>query len=139
LAKLDRKRAKKGSNADWVNPHHPEAGITKLKDGRAHLAYKAEHAVDLETGAVVAVTVATGDAGDTETMLETLPQAGEHIAAIAGATNHPEAGERVHAEGPREGGHRQGTSQQRHAAGVGGSRSSNLYLGTGSWTASLAG
>ncbi len=48
-----------------------------MKDGRTHLAYKAEHAVDLETGAVVAVTVATGDAGDTATMLETLPQAGE--------------------------------------------------------------
>src|SRR5215469_8785417 len=56
----------------------PEAGITKMKDGRTHLAYKAEHAVDLETGAVVAVTVATGEAGDTETMLETLPQAGEN-------------------------------------------------------------
>src|SRR5216684_2200365 len=68
LAKLDRKRAKKGSNKDWVNPHDPEAGITKLKDGRTHLAYKAEHAVDLETGTVVAVTVATGDAGDTETL-----------------------------------------------------------------------
>src|SRR5438105_6650348 len=72
LAKLDRKRAHKGSNEDWVNPHDPEAGITKLKDGRTHLAYKAEHAVDLETGAVVAVTVATGDAGDTATILETL-------------------------------------------------------------------
>lgn len=102
LAKLDRKRARKGSNADWVNPHDPEAGITKLKDGRTHLAYKAEHAVDLETGAVVAVTVATGDVGDTVTMLETLPQAGEHIAEVAYATNNEEVGERVHPEGPRE-------------------------------------
>jgi len=102
LAKLDRKRARKGSNEDWVNPHDPEAGITKLKDGRTHLAYKAEHAVDLETGAVVAVTVATGDAGDTATILETLPQAGEHIAEVACATNHEGVGERVHAEGPRE-------------------------------------
>jgi len=66
LAKLDRKRVKKGSNEDWVNPHDPEAGITKMKDGRTHLAYKAEHAVDLETGAVVAVTVATGDVGGHE-------------------------------------------------------------------------
>src|SRR5438552_18581330 len=71
LAKLDRKRARKGSNEDWVNPHDPEAHITKMKDGRTHLAYKAEHAVDLETGAVVAVTVAAGDAGDTATILET--------------------------------------------------------------------
>jgi len=102
LAKLDRKRAKKGSNADWVNPHDPEAGITKLKDGRTHLAYKAEHAVDLETGAVVAVTVATGDAGDTATILETLAQAGEHIAEVACVTNHEGVGERVQAEGPRE-------------------------------------
>src|SRR5438128_1644934 len=102
LAKLDRKRAKKGSNDDWVNPHDPEAEITQLKDGRTHLAYKAEHAVDLETGAVVAVTVGGGAAGDTETILETLPQAGEHIAEVACATNNEEVGERVHPEGPIE-------------------------------------
>src|SRR2546426_2821913 len=102
LAVLDRKRAQKGSNEDWVNPHDPEAGITKLKDGRTHLAYKAEHAVDLETGAVVAVTVATGDAGDTATILETLPQAGEHIAEVACTTNNEEEGERVHPQGPVE-------------------------------------
>jgi transposase len=102
LAKLDRKRAKKGSNDDWVNPHDPEAEITQMKDGRTHLAYKAEHAVDLATGAVVAVTVAGGAAGDTETILETLPQAGEHIAEVAATTNNEEVGERVHPEGPRE-------------------------------------
>ena len=102
MAKLDGKRAKKGSNDDWVNPHDPEAGITKMKDGRTHLAYKAEHAVDLETGAVVAVTVATGDAGDSETILETLPQAGEHITEVAATTNNEEVGERVHPEGPVE-------------------------------------
>jgi transposase len=102
LAKLDRKRAKKGSNEEWVNPHDREAEITKMKDGRTHLAYKAEHAVDLETGAVVAVTLASGAAGDSETMLETLPLAGEHIAEVACTTNHEEAGERVQAEGPQE-------------------------------------
>ena len=102
LAKLDRKRARKGSNEDWVNPHDPEAHITKMKDGRTHLAYKAEHAVDLETGAVVAVTVAAGDAGDTATILETWPQAGEHIAQVACATNDEKVGERVHPEGPVE-------------------------------------
>ena len=102
LAKLDRRRARKGSNEDWVNPHDPEARITKLKDGRTHLAHKAEHAVDLETGAVVAVTVAAGDAGDTATILKTLPQAGEHIAEVACATNNEKVGERVHPEGPVE-------------------------------------
>ena len=59
LAKLDRKRPKKGSNDDWVNPNDPDAKITKMKDGRTHLAHKAEHAVDLDTGAVVAVTLST--------------------------------------------------------------------------------
>ena len=53
LAKLDRKRPKKGSNQDWVHPHDPEARITKMKDGRTHLAHKLEHAVDMETGAIV--------------------------------------------------------------------------------------
>ena len=42
----------KGSNDEWTHPHDPDAKITKMKDGRTHLAHKAEHAVDLETGAV---------------------------------------------------------------------------------------
>ena len=102
LAKLDRKRPKKGCNDDWVNPHDADADITKMKDGRTHLAYKAEHAVDLETGAVVAVTVSGGAAGDTTTIHETLVEAGEHIAEVARVTNNAEVGERVQADGPRE-------------------------------------
>ena len=76
LARLDRKRKKKGSNDDWKNPHDPDAQITKMKDGRTHLAHKAEHAVDLETGALLAVTVQGGAAGDTGTVYETLTQCG---------------------------------------------------------------
>ena len=56
LARLDRKRKKKTSNTEWTNPHDPDAKVTKMKDGRTHLAHKAEHAVDLDTGAIVAVT-----------------------------------------------------------------------------------
>src|SRR5260370_38439374 len=67
MAKLDRKRPKKGSNQEWMHPHDPEARITKMKDGQTHLAHKAEHAVDMETGAVVAVTVQPADQGDTST------------------------------------------------------------------------
>jgi len=67
LARIDRKRKKKGSNDDWTHPHDPDAKITKMKDGRTHLAHKAEHAVDLETGAIVGVTVQDADAGDTTT------------------------------------------------------------------------
>jgi transposase len=137
LAKLDRKRAKKGSNDDWVNPHDTEAEITQLNDGRTHLAYKAEHAVDLETGAVV--TVAGGAAGDTETILETLPQAGEHIAEVACATNHEAVGERVHSEGPVEAVTDKGVSQQRHADGAPTSQGAELRFRTGPWTPSLAG
>ena len=68
LARLDRKRKKKGSNDDWTHPHDPDAKITKMKDGRTHLAHKAEHAVDLETGAIVGVTVQGADQGDTTTI-----------------------------------------------------------------------
>jgi len=83
LARLDRKRAKKGSNEDWTHPHDPDARIAKMKDGRTHLAHKAEHAVDMESGAVVAVTVQAADAGDTRTVQETLAQASEHIELVA--------------------------------------------------------
>ena len=55
LARLDRKRkGKKLSNTDWVSKSDPEAKIAKMKDGTTHLAYKPEHAVDLDTGSVVA-------------------------------------------------------------------------------------
>jgi transposase len=102
LAKLDRKRPKKGSNDDWQSPHDPDAQITKMKDGQTHLAHKAEHAVDLETGAVVAVTVQPATAGDTKTIHETLAQCGEHISEVAAETNNPRVGERVNPEGPAE-------------------------------------
>jgi transposase len=82
LARLDRKRKKKGSNKDWKNPHDPDATITKMKDGRTHLAHKAEHAVDLDTGAVVAVTVQGADQGDTTTYRDTLITAVEQIEAV---------------------------------------------------------
>lgn len=82
--RFDRKRKKSLSNRDWVNPHDPEARITKMKDGRTHLAYKAEHAVDLETGALVALTIQPGDCGDTTSMTQTLAAAGEAVTALAG-------------------------------------------------------
>jgi transposase len=82
LARIDRKRKKKGSNDDWTHPHDPDAKITKMKDGRTHLAHKAEHAVDLETGAIVGVTVQDADDGDAETSRETLTTAAEQIEAV---------------------------------------------------------
>ena len=83
LARFDRKRKKKGSNDDWTHPRDPDAKITKMKDGRTHLAHKAEQAVDLETGAIVGVTVQDADAGDTTTMVETLLMAADQLAVVA--------------------------------------------------------
>jgi transposase len=87
LARLDRKRPKKGRNAEWRHPHDPDARITKMKDGRTHLAHKAEHAVDLETGAIVGVTVQGADHGDTTTIETTLPEAVEQLEAVAAVTD----------------------------------------------------
>ena len=87
LARIDRKRKKKGSNDDWTHPHDPDAKITKMKDGRTHLAHKAEHAVDLETGAIVGVTVQGADKGDTTTIEHTLPEAAVQLEAVAAVTD----------------------------------------------------
>jgi transposase len=102
LAKLDRKRPKKGSNDDWTHPHDPDARITKMKDGRTHLAHKAEHAVDMETGAIIAVTLHGADEGDTATLQETVAEAGERIATVVADAGSDEVVKQVSAEGPRE-------------------------------------
>ena len=80
LRRMDRRRKKKGSNEEWVNPYDPEAEITRLKNGRTALAYKAEHAVDMDSGAIVAVTTHGGAVGDSTSVGETLPTAGEAVA-----------------------------------------------------------
>jgi len=99
LAKIDRKRPKKGSNDDWYHPHDPDAKITKMKDGRTHLAHKAEHAVDLETGAIVAVTLQPANVGDTTTIQETL---GETDANLAEVRDDPETSDDLASEEVRE-------------------------------------
>ena len=86
LARLDRKRkGKKLSNEDWVSKSDPEAKIAKMKDGTTHLAYKPEHAVDLDTGAVVAAELHPADEGDTTTLLKTLETAKENLASVDAA------------------------------------------------------
>ena len=79
LARFDRRRKKKGSNDDWTHPDDPDAKITKMKDGRTHLAHKAEHAVDADSGAIVAVTVQGADVGDTSSVLDTVVEAAEQL------------------------------------------------------------
>jgi transposase len=83
LVKIDKSRKNKASNDDWENPHDPDAKIAKMKDGRTHLAHKAEHAVDMESGCVLAVTLQGADLGDTTTILPTITAATENLAAVA--------------------------------------------------------
>lgn len=125
LARVDRKRKKKGCNREWVNPHDPDARITKMKDGRTHLAHKAEHAVDMETGAVVTVTLQEAHLGDTTTVQATLAQAGTTVAELIGreAEAKPLEKPHVHLGGIEEvvadkGYHSGPTLEKMHAAGV---------------------
>jgi transposase len=102
LTKLDRQRKNKGSNKEWEHPHDPDARIAKMKDGTTHLAYKAEHAVDLgegAVGAVVAVTLVGADQGDTATLMPTLGQAAQNLQEVAADS---EAAAQMHAERARE-------------------------------------
>ncbi len=104
LARFDRKRKKRMSNEEWKSPSDEDARITKMKDGRTHLAHKAEHAVDLDTGAVVAVTLQGADLGDTTTLDQTLSEAGIAVADLVGreAELRPEEKPKVNVEGIEE-------------------------------------
>jgi transposase len=82
LVRIDKDRKNKGSNDDWEHPHDPDAKITKMKDGRTHLAHKAEHAVDMKTGAIVAVTLQPANRGDTTSIAETIDQADKNLVAV---------------------------------------------------------
>jgi transposase len=86
LVRIDRNRkGKKLSNEEWTSKTDPEAKIAKLKDGRTHLAYKPEHAVDLDTGIVVAAALHPADQGDTTTIEGTLTAAEKNLAQLSAA------------------------------------------------------
>ena len=90
LIRFDRARQDKTlSNADWVSPTDPEARIAKMKDGTTHLAYKPEHAVDLDTAVIVAAKIHLADHGDTQTLPGTLAHA-EAMLDLIGAAPTPE-------------------------------------------------
>jgi transposase len=98
LARLDRKRKKKTSNQDWKHPWDRDAKIAKMKDGRTHLAHKAEHAVDLETGAMIAVTLQGADAGDPTTIVETAIAAAEQIEDARAGVTEPQTFDEIIAD-----------------------------------------
>ena len=96
LIRLDRARKDKTlSNHEWESSTDPDAKIAKLKDGRTHLAYKPEHAVDLDTGAIVAVEVHAADQGDTTTLPGTLAAATKQLAAVEAAPTPEDPAELV--------------------------------------------
>ena len=100
LAKLDRKRPKKGSNKDWVNPHDPDAEIMKMKNGSTHLSHKAEHAVDMSgAGAVLSVTLHGGAKGDTKSLPDTLEAAQSNLHELS---DDPETQDEIHDDAGRE-------------------------------------
>jgi transposase len=89
LRRYDKKRKKKVSNDEWVSKTDAEARITKMKDGRTHLAYKAEHVVDLQSQIVLAAEIYQADQGDTQTLVDSVLEAQVNLA---------EAGSEVHIE-----------------------------------------
>jgi len=89
LAKLDKNRKGKGSNEQWEHPHDPDARITKMKDGSTHLAHKAEHVVDLESGALLGVSLHEADKGDTQTVVKSVEAAFDHVAEAVESTGAP--------------------------------------------------
>src|SRR5438132_1004032 len=95
LARLDRKRKKKTSNKDWKHPWDPDAKVAKMKDGRTHMAHKAEHAVDLETGAIVAVTLQGADEGDTTMIIDTTIAAADQIEDAQADVDEPQSLEEI--------------------------------------------
>ena len=133
---MDRKRKKKTSNEDWESPSDGEAEITKLKDGRTALAYKAENAVDMETGAIVAVTTHGGAAADTATVEETVIEAGVAVAGLVAETT-PEGNYQVHPGGVEEVVADKGYHSNDVAVGLRELGVRNLHRGTGSGSAQL--
>jgi len=84
--RIDRKRKdKRSSNKEWESSTDADARIARLKDGRTRLAYKSEHVVDLETGALVGVSIYSADQADTATIEESLKVAEENLQAVQDA------------------------------------------------------
>ena len=118
LRRLDRGRKdKKVSNEQWESPTDPDSRIAKMKDGRTHLAYKAEHAVDVASEAIVATTVTFADKSDPATAPVTLSLAEANL-VLAGSTRDSRSG-----DGQR-------LSRQRIVGRLGGTRRADLYPGT---------
>jgi transposase len=80
LRHFDRQRKdKRVSNEEWQSPTDPDSRIAKMKNGRTHLAYKAEHVIDVETEVVLAASIRHADEGDADTMVDSVMDAQTHL------------------------------------------------------------
>ena len=133
LARLDRRRKKKGSNEEWKSPADPDAKIAKMKDGRTHLAHKTEQAVDLTTGAIVSVTVQGANQGDTSTLGKTLKDAETQIERVQKRTRA------CHPRRPAGSGWRQGLPLHCGSPGVGRCGAACVHIRTRPWSSAIGG
>jgi transposase len=92
VRRYDKKRKdKKVSNEEWFSPNDADSRIAQMKDGRTHLAYKAEHVVDLKSDVVLAAEVLPADHGDTQTMVDSVMQAQVNLQKSGSAQEIEEA------------------------------------------------
>ncbi len=89
LIRFDRNREKRTSNVEWVSKTDPDSRIARMKNGATHLAHKVEHAVDMDSGAIVGVTVQAADKGDTTTLSETVQTAFRTLLDASSSDGNP--------------------------------------------------
>jgi len=90
LRRMDRKRkGKKTSNKEWESKTDPEARVARMKDGRTRLAYKAEHVMDMETGAILGADVYPADSADSATLESSLENARDHVDSLDDEDDNP--------------------------------------------------
>lgn len=92
LQRFDKNRPNKTlSNEDWVSQTDPASRITRMKDGTTHLAYKAEHVIDLKSELLLGVTIHGGDAADTDTLVDSVMEAQANLQAAGSDVEIEEA------------------------------------------------
>lgn len=91
LRRFDQKRSKKVPNTEWESPSDPDSRIAKMKDGRTHLAYKAEHAVDLDSEFVLAAAIHPADRADSATLVDSVLRAQVNLVLAGSAQEVREA------------------------------------------------
>jgi hypothetical protein len=80
VRRFDKNRKnKRVSNEEWVSPSDPESRIAQMKDGRTHLAYKAEHVVDLKSDVILAAEIHPADLAEPRTLGDSVMEAGENV------------------------------------------------------------